>query len=126
MRIRASQLKSDLGRWLRALQLAMPAGGLCAAAESPARDVLILRKSESGSLAALGRAVEQALRSRGNGVAPRIIELSGDPIADGARLQRESSQTSAVVAVGTDATSIASTNPPATCAPSGSGRGLGS
>ncbi len=96
-----------VGRWLRAVQIVLLAGGLGAAAGSPTRGVLILRKTDSGSLAELARAVELAFLNRGNEVAPRIMEMSGDPIADGARLQRESSRTSAVVAVGFDATTVA-------------------
>lgn len=66
---------------------------------------LIVRKAGAGAGAQIAQALAKSLQ--GSGAPPRVVELTGDALADAARLARESRGLGTVFAIGPDATDLA-------------------
>jgi len=68
---------------------------------------LIIRKAGGGSLTQLSDALVKALEKKPVGKKTKVVELSGDTIADGAKLVRESGDETVVFAIGPEAAAAA-------------------
>ena len=72
---------------------------------------IIVRKPGKGSLALLTESLSGEIKKKPGAGAPILVDLSGDPIADGALVGREAKKASVVYTMGADATSLAANIP---------------
>jgi len=68
---------------------------------------IIIRRPGKGSLSVLAESLSAKIKTTPGAGAPLFVELSGDPIADGALVGREAKKASVVYAMGADATALA-------------------
>lgn len=67
---------------------------------------IIVRRAGEGALSALADTVSDEVKKKPGAASPRIVEMTGDPIADRATIEREAKQATVVYAVGADATNL--------------------
>ena len=72
---------------------------------------VIVSRPGKGSLAILAESLSEKIKMTPGAGAPVIVELSGDPIADGALVGRAAKKASVVFAMGADATALAAEAP---------------
>lgn len=92
-----------LARWAGRALFAV---ALVEAGVTPVSAQVIVRKAGSGPAAQLAQALSTLL-GRVPQAAPRVVELTGDTLADTARIARESKGQAVVYAIGPDATEVA-------------------
>jgi ABC-type uncharacterized transport system substrate-binding protein len=88
-----------------ALAVALPLLGGAAPAPASEAAVVVLKPGAKGVAAQLVQALTRALQDRQ--APPRLVELSGDSLADAARITREARGETVLYAVGPDATEAA-------------------
>jgi ABC-type uncharacterized transport system substrate-binding protein len=100
-------LRCEVGGRATAFVLAGFLGAGLVVVPNEAGAALIVRKAGGGTVAQLSDAIVKTLEKKGGGKKARVVELTGDPIADGARLEREAAGESVVFAVGPEAVTAA-------------------
>jgi hypothetical protein len=68
---------------------------------------LVVRRSGDGALSPVAESLSAEVRRKVGAAGLVVVELTGDPIADGAMLTRQSRNATVVYAVGADATALA-------------------
>lgn len=68
---------------------------------------LVVRRAGEGALGPVADALLAEIRKQPGGASPVVVELTGDPIADGAALARQKKSAGTVYTIGADATALA-------------------
>lgn len=91
----------DVAALFVAVVSALPAPG----PSDPAGSIILRRKGE-GSLALLAESISAEIKKKPGAAAPVVLQMTGDPIADAASLDRESKKGGTIYAVGADAAAL--------------------